>query len=156
MQTTAVRSLLRGLLANVVASLDDPPARQYVAHGDRFAHDCELVAVRAVSIGFDSTDSGPLPGQARQVQVPVVVLQAIWLRCWPTGADLAAADITTVAEQLAVDVGAVGTGLTHAWADGTLFAGMQNRSNLVTIGPAIPINPEGGLAGWRQSVNVRL
>lgn len=154
MQTTAVRDLLRGLLTNVVGSLTDPPARQYVAHGDRFAHDCELVATRVVQIGFDSSDTGPLPGHARQVMVPVVGLQAIWLRCWPSSDD--ADGITTVAEQLAVDVGAVGTGLTHAWADGTLFTGMVNRSNLVTIGPAQPISPEGGLAGWRQTVNVRL
>lgn len=166
MDPVLVRSLLDDLLATAVAALtpdpldnDDPrtapPDRQLVAHGD-FAWDCELVAVRLDRLGLDRP-----PGQPNTCAVvPVATVSATVLRCYPKAGDggeeiPSAEAIDTAARVLAVDAAALADGIATSWADGSLFDPVP--CSRVTIVPGVePLGPDGGLAGWRVTLDVRL
>lgn len=150
------------LLADVVTDLGPTaPAHRVIQHGIRFAHDCEMVAVGIGQFGFDPADKGPFPGHQRAIYLPTVQFQVMWIRAWPSvnqaGELPTAAKITAASLALAVDVSAVGDGITTRWQGGTLWGlPAKDIAHLVTVGPILPISPEGGMAGWRVTVGARL
>lgn len=161
MDTGTLSTMAQVLLADAVSDLGvSAPSRQIVSHGLRFAHDCEMVAVGITTFGFDSTDSGKYPGHPRAIYLPTVTFQIVWLRAWPSlqgdGQLPTAAKISTAALALAVDAAKVGDGISNRWAAGTLFSPTPDPAHLVTVPTFSPISPEGGLAGWRVTVGVRL
>jgi hypothetical protein len=152
---TLVRKLCNDLLAGAAASLSDPPERQFVAHGD-FAHDCELLAVRTVSIRTEAPDLH-LGGAGCSV-IPIVTLQLVLLRCYPTmdGPEPPApAALTAASLQLADDAVGLSGGILDRWSAGTLFPTALIHCDKVQIGILDPIGPLGGIAGWRISYEVR-
>lgn len=155
MEPTLVRDLLTDLRAAVVAVLTDPPARQLIGHG-AFAHDCEMVGVRLATITFETADLGA--GSPGCAVVPVIPLQLVVLRCWPTvdsGGIPDAAEITAASLTLADDAVAVTGALLDLWRAGTLFPTVGVHCSRVEFGPLEPIDPEGGIAGLTQTVSIR-
>lgn len=156
MEPTLISDLLTDLLAVSVASLTDPPERQYVAHG-RFAFDCELVAVHLVRLTLDRPASG-----GGCVVLPTAVLAVTVVRCYPKAGDddtpiPEASAINDAALVLAVDAATLAGGVADAWAAGALFPTAGIGCARVDINPGVePLGPDGGLAGNRVSMTVRL
>lgn len=155
MKATLVRDLLTDLLDAAVSVLTDPPARQYVGHGD-FAHDCELLAVRLQSIRTEAPDQ--MAGGQGCALIPVITLQLTLLRCYPAvdGDGIPDADELTAASLVLTDdsVGLSG-GLLAMWEENTLFPTAGFHCDKVTVGVLDPVGPAGGTAGWRISFEVR-
>lgn len=147
-----IDAYLTELLAAAVDAVVDPPERQYVAHGDTFAHDCELLVSRLVTYAFERTDPNGC------LLVPVAVLEVRLLRCYPKldgGRIPAPAEIGAAATALAADGQALMDGIADAVAAGTLFDDTCCAD--VTLDPGLaPISPEGGYAGWTLTLTLRL
>lgn len=155
MDATLVRKLSNDLLAGAVAELTDPPDRQFVAHGD-FAHDCELLAVRTLSIRTEAPDLHR--GGPGCSVIPVIVLQLTLLRCYPavdSDGTPEAAELSAASLVLADDAVALSGGLLDRWSAGTLFPSAGVHCDKVEVGVLEPVGPAGGMAGWRISYEVR-
>lgn len=148
-----ISTWLDELLAAGVAALADPPARQFVAHGD-FAHDCAQLAVRLAGYTMiPQTDDGGcavIPQATFGVQ--------LLLDCWPTAKQgqpfPPATDISTAAKAAADAGEALLNGVHDANEAGTLFSG--RCCDDVNISALDPIGPESGLVGWALTISVRL
>lgn len=155
MKATLIRDLLTDLLDAAVAVLDSPPDRQFVAFGG-FAHDCELVAVQAMSVRTESSELGA--GFAACAVVPVIPLRLTVVRCYPSldsDGIPAATALTDASLGLADDAVAITGGLLDKWSDGTLFPTVGVDCDRVEIGTMDPVGPSGGYAGWRITFDVR-
>jgi hypothetical protein len=150
-----IRDLLTDLRDAAVASLTDPPDRQYVGHGN-FAHDCELVATRVVGLRTETADAGT--GQRSCAVIPVITLELTVMRCYPTvdGEGIPdAAELTTASLTLADDAVAITGGLLDRWEASTLFSSVGDHCDRVVIGNLDPVGPGGAIAGWRVTIEVR-
>lgn len=157
MNPSIVSDLLDDLLAAAVDAVTDPPSLQGVRHGV-FAHDCEMLVVHCSGITFDALGD-PSGNVLRTAVIPAVELTVTLVRCWPVPEEgktsPPAATITTAARGLATDGAELVGGLAAAWADGTLFPTADVNADDVTLIPGLsPVDPEGGLAGWRFALSV--
>lgn len=144
---TDVETALQRLLETVHEALDDAPDGR-VVHG-AFAHDCAMVAVRLAGWRFE--------GNACAV-IPVLTFEALWLRCYPAvenGALPTGAEISTAALLLAGDVEPVANAVGDLIEGDGLYPGRCCDDVDWTPG-FTSVGPEGGLAGWRLNVDVRL
>lgn len=158
-EPTAVRDLLDGLLDEARTALlttegaEDPPERQYVAHGS-VTWDCDQLTTHLVRVRPKFAD----PRGAQCALTHEVTMIVTLLRCIPTGDDKhpipSAEELSAANRQLAIDGQALWKGLTRAWAEGAWPAGINCRR--VTFGSLEPLAPSGGLAGWRIEVGVQL
>lgn len=155
MKATLIRDLLTDLLAAAVDVVTDPPERRYVAHGETFAHDCELLASSLVSVRAEQPE--PALGAAGCTLIPVVTMRLTILRCYPKLEPEipAAAEIQAAAVVLADDAVALSGGILDKWSAGTLFPTAGIHCDRVSISDLLPISPSGGLAGWRIGFDVR-
>lgn len=149
-----IDDFLADLLAAAVDAITDPPARQYIAHGQTFAHDCDLLASRLAGFEFQRTDSRGC------VLIPVAVLEVTLMRCWPKAGDngqaIPTADaITAAATALALDGESLMNGIADRVEDGSLFADRCCADVEFTPGLQA-VDPSGGLAGWTLTLTVRL
>lgn len=156
MDNTILRKIADDLLVSAVAVLADPPARQVIVHGV-FALDCEMVAVRLLGLTMDGVDDDL--GRPSCVIIPNAAFDVTVIRCYPTvdqGGEPAADEISTAARTLLDDAVALSGGIADRWSAGTLVPSAGNHCDRVTVGPLTPVNPQGGVAGWRSTITVRL
>ena len=116
----------------------DLPARRYVGHGEPPVESCA---------GLLAVWFGPLEvrqisrGDTRQVRRVASVNVDVW-RCWPTGdREAPTVDELTGASVMVADDCDRLTGGLPVWASD----GCTN----VEWRPALPLGPNGGMAGWR-------
>lgn len=150
---TNLVSMLEDLLAVSVAALDDPPDRQFVAHGD-FAHDCPLVAVRIIDFVHE-----PQTNDGGCAVIPVVTFDVTVLRCYAASTEQqpvpTAESITDDALVLARDANDLSAEILDQSAAGTLFDGVT-CGDVNLSGGLEAVGPEGGIAGWRLTLSVRM
>lgn len=142
--------LAQTLLDIAVAAVTDPPDEQRIVVGEP-ALDCEMVVVSHLSTVRRET-AGPTGVRRDQCFVlPVTTWRVAVVRCWPTGEEDAnpvpAAEINAVSAQMLDD----GEDLFNA-----LFDNQDQFPGTARLGPAIPIQPAGWLAGYAVDVEIDL
>lgn len=146
-------------LAAATATLSNPPARRYVAHGEPIV-DCEqLVAWPTGMRSSTVAQPGDLPAQRRTPRVRLVTLAVDLHRPVCAGANPSAAQLDADGHSLATDGWALFAGLLHAHQSSppTLFPSLGDllpSSGLVTA--AEVSGGEGRFAGWRILMDVAL
>ena len=121
----------------------DLPARRYVSHGQPPVEFCD--GLLAVWLGpLDTAQVGP--AVAHQTRRVITLSVDVW-RCWPTGDSkpVGPDDLSKVSLALADDLDRLSLGLS-GW--------LAARCGPVTFSPAQSLGPNGGMAGWRLSVQV--
>jgi hypothetical protein len=157
--------LCHAILVAASALLSPAPDRQYVSHGPPpwdaglSGDGCKsqlTVGVDRIRSSLQPTLNQLLTQGSKQV-VPVADIEVVLLRCAvtmqgrmiPTSAELDAESLA-----LAVEAQALWGGLVTASMDGTLFPTMHNGQFLWRGMEAV--GPNGGLAGWRMTLEVGL
>lgn len=148
------------LLAAAVASLTDPPGRQYVSPGP-VALDCEQLTVHAALIALADTDpSSPSLQPSRRAvgaSVNLVALVITVVRCVPTisesGNPPPVDKLDASAQIVLADGWQLWNGIKQAHRAGSLLPG---NCRDVFIEPCLPITPSGGIGGWQLTVRTNL
>lgn len=161
-----IAALCEDLLASTVQCYDAAgappvPERQTVVHGIFPPADMEQVTVACTQLGPQSID----PRTVECVVVPVATFEVRVWRHWtprihgetPDSVHLPSAEqITDAALILARDAATL-WGLVRLGLQGELFPNVPAITcSMVTPGPLTPLDPSGGLAGWRYSLTVQL
>lgn len=152
----APQQIADDLLAAVVALFAEAPAivlpdRRYV-HTGIPAWDCEMLVVSATRIHR----SNPAGQGALFVRAPMLDLDIWLLRCCPVVDETAgkiilptAAELQAAAEERIADAARLAGGITE------IIRGIEGCKT-TEVGELVPVGPEGGFAGWRQSLSVGL
>jgi len=149
--------LAGSLLTTAAASLTQgAPARMYVSQGEP-PFDCEQITVHVVRVRpklLNPTDA------SKCMVIWTAALMVVLLRCALTpdeaGNIPSAVALQTQNMALAVDGWDLASGLSAAWGAGTWPGGLPGRN--VTFGSVEPFTPpiQGGLTGWRQTVEAEM
>lgn len=140
------------------------PARQLIAPGAEWAHDCEMLVVHVANLAANPDLQAPTaPGRPTCPVVPeAVIVATVLYECVPTSdqsGDPPAPDLITAAADRVLDGGmTLWRGIARARREGTLFPSLEASCADVQFseGGATPIGPEAGLAGWEIGVVVTL
>lgn len=139
------------------------PARSYVAHGIP-AIDCEQLTVSVYTVPQADTSPRALPldraHKARYGALNLVFLTVQLVRCYPpatqhgrqTNLAPSVADLMAFAATINQDGWQLWNGLATAKRQGA-FAGICRE---FTLDPLLPIQPQGGFAGWAIPIEVQL
>jgi hypothetical protein len=121
------------------------PERRYVSHGQPPIEECD----GALVVWFSQVDVRQVgPRDADLTNRVVAVNIDVW-RCWPTGDVRApsAEELSAASAVVADDCDRLTLGLS-GW--------LANRCGPVEWRPALPLGPQGGLAGWRLQAGLLL
>lgn len=170
MNPTVLRTVLTDILAQCVAAYGQSgapaaPARQFVTHGQPVVEGEQLTVW---SGGLSATHPFPL-AQLRAVKTTVVgsalVNIEVWRPCWPP------AHVTTPSKTLPAPTKLQEAALDVADDAATLFGWISNlaakgglcphlpgiaTASDVSLGPMLPLGPQGLLVGWRWPMAVKL
>lgn len=154
--TTRLRAALDDLLAAATATLDGPPDRRYVAHGQP-AIDCEQLVVHCAgvrSVTLDQPTDVPSARPQPRVRVASLVVtlsQPVCASPQPTAVQLA-----DDGRALAVDGWSLFAGLLERLHEGTVWTGGSPLPKAGNVLLAEAPEPSGGFAGWTVTVEVAL
>jgi len=151
LQTLALDLLAAAEAAVDVARTGNPnPDRVYVAHNEPAWDVCDGTGQLSVYVGPIISTQVTL-GNVCQVR-PAAPFCVTLLRCVPTmnddGTPPSAAELTTSAGVLNSDIWSLLNGLYDFATD--------LGCDMVDVGEALPLGPDGGLAGWRVCLDVLL
>lgn len=140
------------------------PERVYVAHGIP-AIDCEQLTVSVYTVPEADTSPRSLPLDrqfkvAKYGAVDLVYLTVQLVRCYPPATaggrqvnlSPRVADLTAFAQMINADGWQLWNGLKSAKRQGA-FAGICRE---FSMDPLLPIQPQGGYAGWAVPIQVQL
>ncbi len=148
---TVLELLADDLLAEAVAALVTPPARQYVAH-ETPAFDCSQLTVSLLRIRPKVFVD---PRQSRCSVVPIAVYRVALVDCVPgpdsKGNPPKQAALNESSQGLNGQAWRLWSGLTAAWK-----AGAFGDCRHVEFLPLEPFAPQGGLAGYRVDIEFTL
>lgn len=119
------------------------PERRYVSHGQPPVESCDGL----LAVWFGQVETRQVGPRDADVTRRVALLCVDVWRCWPTGDTQAptVAELTQASRVAADDVDRLTAGL-GVW--------LADECGPVEWRPALPLGPQGGLAGWRLQVTV--
>lgn len=136
------------------------PERIFVAHAEPVViKGCEQLTVhlhQPRSVYNRAKPASPRVPERCQVLLIATATLQLW-RCWPEGADErlpTAAEYSAAASALEVDLWCLLTYMHNAAFSGDLIDGLDCKS--VTVGDALALRPQGGMAGWQLPVDFAL
>lgn len=157
------RELLDACAAAVAAAPAGQISRAYVSPGPP-PFDCEMLVVHAG--GPAEAETAPLspplqPGfRTTQGALHLINLTVTVLRCVPVGDELqpipASADLETAAQATYADCWAIWNHLRTEHRTGSLFRRSDGEPRELFFSPAVPLGPDGRLAGWQLEIRVQL
>jgi hypothetical protein len=121
------------------------PQRRYVSHGQPPIEECDGVLV----VWFSQVEVRQIGLRDAGITNRVVAVNIDVWRCWPTGDTQPPqpTELSAASSIVADDCDRLTAGLS-AW--------LVERCGPVEWRPAVPLGPQGGLAGWRLQVSLAL
>ena len=124
------------------------PSRRYVAVGDPAFDCCPQLTVHASNIRMTPTyvdNNGYRIGPSEYL----VDMNVVLLRCFPTGAEIAAADLDGVSEILYMDAALMYWKFECALLNGQVPEVASTGCTLYAPGLMNPVTPQAGCGGWQ-------